>query len=169
MPSNDDFDAFPSGDELTSDEAELIANYRAALAGDEAEGDEDYDDPEEVEAAVPAPAPRPNRRQRRSAGKIPATAPKPKDHQRRAAAEVEATSDTLDFEFNGNTYTSPIAGRTKGLIAASDSRSVSRMLVAILGVEQYRAFLGTDPYDEDYAALFQTWAKAAGFEGAGNL
>ena len=168
MPANDNFEDFESGDELTAEEAELIANFRAMHAGIEPEGDEDYDDPEEVEAAVPAPAPQPNRAARRSAGKIPASAPKPQDRQRRKAAEVEATSDTLEFEFHGNVYTAPIAGRTKGLIAASDSKSVSRMIMAILGVEQYRAFLGTDPYDEDYSDLFQTWAKAAGFEGAGN-
>ncbi|TSD47982.1 hypothetical protein FFI94_018880 [Rhodococcus sp. KBS0724] len=167
MPSNTDFDAFDDGNKSVEELAVEVAEARLAAARARADESEDYDDVEEVEAAVPAPAPSPNRATRRAAARAPKPKAEPKQEQS-TGREDEAVEDTLEFNFNGVAYTAPVAGRTRGLVAAMEDQSVRRILISILGHEQYEDFLETDPYDSEYMELFRTWAKAAGFRMPGN-
>lgn len=171
MPVNDEFADYEDGaDEPTVEELEvMVAEARLAEARSRVDKSEDYDAPEEVEAAVPAPAPRPNRATRRAAAREPKSKPKVEPKQEQSTGrEDEADSNTLEFAFNGVTYTAPIAGRTRGLVAAMEDQSVRRILIAVIGQEQYENFLETDPYDSEYMELFRAWANAAGFRTPGN-
>ncbi|MDZ7910800.1 MAG: hypothetical protein U5O16_03040 [Rhodococcus sp. (in: high G+C Gram-positive bacteria)] len=169
MPSTDDFEDFDNGtDETTDAEARLaaaearLAVAEARLAAVQSRADEDIPD----EEAQPAPAPRPNRAARRAAARAPKNRPAKQDQS--VGREDEAVSDTLEFDFNGVTYTAPIVGRTRGLVSAMEDQSVRRILIAVIGQEQYENFLETDPYDSEYMELFRAWAQAAGFRTPGN-
>lgn len=178
MPANTDFDDFDDfendeydgptvgvsddpEDEVRALEAKLAAARRRA---DQAQAEDGRN--------APAASRRPNRKQRRSAGRIPPNAPKPQDRkpkkEQSTGREDEAESGTLEFDFNGVTYTAPVAGRTRGLVSAMEDQSVRRILLAIIGQEQYEEFLETDPYDSEYMELFRAWGKAAGFRNLGN-
>ena len=174
MPAHTDFDSFDDHEDETDDVDVAVAaaelklakalaarNARAARAEQD-----DYDEPDEIVAA-PVRAQRPglNRAQRRQAERAKKTAPK---LEQSTGRENEAVSDTLEFDFNGVTYTAPIAGRTRGLVNAMEQESVRLILLSIIGQEQYENFLETDPYDSEYMELFRAWSKAAGFKNLGN-
>ncbi|MDV6271106.1 hypothetical protein [Rhodococcus globerulus] len=176
MPAHTDFDSFGDHEDETGDAdvavaaAELkLAKARAARDARAAQAEQDdaeYDEPDEI-AAAPVRAQRPglNRAQRRQAERVKKTAPK---LEQSTGRENEAVSDTLEFDFNGVTYTAPIAGRTRGLVNAMEQESVRLILLSIIGQEQYENFLETDPYDSEYMELFRAWSRAAGFKNLGN-
>ncbi|MBF6135877.1 hypothetical protein IU501_23070 [Nocardia otitidiscaviarum] len=93
----------------------------------------------------------------------------PQDHLKPAAQREAEAAETVEFEFNGVTYTAPAnLDRTKGVARALDQRRGTVALELLLGPKEFQKFLDTDPYDADYGHMLDAWADACGFENAGN-
>ncbi|WP_378735529.1 hypothetical protein [Nocardia brasiliensis] len=99
----------------------------------------------------------------------PAGVREPQDHLKPAAQREAEAADTVEFEFEGVTYTAPAnLDRTKGVARALDQRQGTIALEKLLGPDEFAKFLATDPYDADYGRMLDAWADACGFENAGN-
>lgn len=99
----------------------------------------------------------------------PAGVKMPQDHLKPAAEREAEGDETVEFEFGGITYTAPAnLDRTKGVARAFDNRQGTIALELLLGKDQFKTFLDTDPYDADYGKMLDAWSDACGFDNAGN-
>lgn len=99
----------------------------------------------------------------------PAGVREPQDHLKPAAQREAEAAETVEFEHNGVTYTAPAnLERTKGVARLLDERRGTMALEKLLGPDEYKKFIKTDPFDSEYGEMLDAWADAAGFESEGN-
>ncbi|WP_280224927.1 hypothetical protein [Nocardia farcinica] len=99
----------------------------------------------------------------------PAGVREPQDHLKPAAQREAEGDTTLEFEYQGVVYTAPAGLEyTKGVARELERGRGTAALEKLLGPEEFKKFLDTDPYDADYGHMLDAWAEAAGLETAGN-
>jgi hypothetical protein len=99
----------------------------------------------------------------------PAGVREPQDHLKPAAQREAEADETLEFEYKGVVYTAPASLEyTKGVARELERGRGTVGLEKLLGPEEFRKFLDTDPYDADYGHMLDAWAEAAGLDNAGN-
>ncbi len=97
----------------------------------------------------------------------PAGVREPQDHKSPAQAEAEG-DEYVEWEHSGVTYTAPGPDYVKGIYALLERGRGTLALEKLLGPEQYKAFLATDPFDREYGEMMDKWAEAGGLDSAGN-